>query len=448
MENNNYDPVYGYETDDTGSDNANNNAAGTEVKAATNTTSYTTGGLPEDYDIKKGKRTSFRRGILVGVCSCLGVVIVAAGIISLVAMLKSGGNIFTKDVESKVAFIEALIKETYYRDVDQETMTEGIYSGIVSSLGDPYSGYYTADQYSQLMIDVSGEYGGIGASLLKDPDTGEVMIIKIYDGFPAKKAGLKEGDVIISADGQMGDEMDLEIFVKYIRGEPGSVVEIKYRRDGEENVVSVTRENIIIPTVAHRMLKDNIGYIEISEFSNSTAKDFNEAMNDLDSQGVEGIIIDLRSNPGGVVDTAVDIADALLPKGLVVYLQDKQGHRTNYNSDASWVDTPLVVLVDGNSASSSEILVGALRDYDRATIVGTKTYGKGIVQSTLPLGDGSAVKLTIAEYFTPNGDSIDGVGIEPDVVVEYEYSGDEDAEEYDYLADSQVQKALEILKGQ
>ena len=437
-----YDPVYGYVNDQT-----DGTAQEVQPEAPAPQTPLQQGSTDSSESlIRKTKRKSFRNGIIVGVCSMLVVFLIGVIGIAVYTIVYGLGGTFTSDVESKVAFIEALIREYYYKDVDDETMTEGIYAGIVDSLGDDYSAYYTPEEYQDEMVDTTGNYGGIGASLQKDPDTGMVEVVRIFDGVPAEKAGLKQGDILISADGHIGQELDLDVFVHYIRGEEGSTVEIVYERDGEQNTVNIVRESISIPTIDHRMLKDDIGYIEISEFNLSTADDFKAALEDLQSQDMKALIIDLRSNPGGLVDICTDILDMILPEGTTVYMEEKDGDRTTYKSDAAnYIDIPIAVLINDYSASASEIFAGAIRDFHYGTLIGTKSYGKGVVQVTLPLNDGSAVKLTIAQYFTPSGECIDGVGITPDVEIEYEYTGDEDADEYDYYSDNQVNKAIEIL---
>ena len=428
-----FDPVYGYVTKE----------AEGESSSSPNTLPPTDTG---DTELKKAKGKSFRGGFLVGSLSTLAIVVILVLVLVVHALFNGIGWVFTDDVESKANFIEALIHELYYKDVDDETMKEGIYAGIVDSIGDPYSRYYSAKEYDEAVIDTTGIYGGIGASLQKDQEPGEVVVVNIYDGVPADKAGLKEGDILVSADGQRGVDMDLEEYVRLIRGEAGTTVEIVYRRDDKENTVTITRDRISIPTVDHRMLDGNVGYIRISEFNSPTADEFREALYDLQAQGMTSVIFDLRSNPGGLVDVVSDVLDEILPEGTVVYMESKNGDRSTYRSDAKkHLDIPIAVLVDGYSASASEIFAGAIRDFKYGTLIGTQTYGKGVVQSTLPLSDGSAVKITIAQYFTPSGECIEGVGIKPDIELEYEYTGDEEADEYDYSADNQVQKAIEIL---
>lgn len=437
MDNDNkaYDPVYGYEEGEKKE----------EVKPPypSNDSQPSGTGLNNE---KKAKRRSFGLGMLVGVLVSIAVLFVVLIIVVFSEFYNGFGGIFIKDVESKANFIEEIIHQTYYKDVDNETLTDGIYDGIVGSLGDPYSDYYTPEEYQQLIIDNTGNYSGIGASLQKDLDTGLVYVVYVYDGVPAEKAGIRAGDILVSVDGQKGVDMPLDAFVRLIRGEAGSTVEIVYERDEKEYTVTVTRDSITLPSVDYRMVTDEVGYIRISDFTVSTPDAFREALEDLKSQGMTSVIFDLRDNPGGMVDSVTEILDEILPKGTTVYMEDKNGKRTTYTSDdAKCLKMPIALLINGNSASASEIFAGAIRDFKYGTLIGTQTYGKGVVQITLPLSDGSAVKLTVSQYFTPSGECIDGVGISPDIELEYEYSGDTEADEYDYMADNQVQKAIEIL---
>ena len=330
--------------------------------------------------------------------------------------------------------------------MDQETLQNGAYHGIFDSLEDPYSQYFTPEEYAEYSSVVNGNFGGIGAGLQKDADTGEVVVTKIYKDSPAEKGGIKEGDIIVSADGHKGVNYSLEDYVsKYLRGDEGTEVNLVISREGEEIEVTLVRDIIEVETVAYKMLDDNIGYISISQFTGSTDKEFEKAFEELESQGMTAVIYDLRNNGGGIVDTATNILDYLLPKGTVMYTMDKAGNRRDYNSGASHKEIPTVVLVNGNTASSAEIFTGAIRDFEYGTIIGTQTYGKGIVQTSFKLQDDSAVKLTTHKYYTPNGECIHGQGITPDIVLEYEFLGGED-DEYAVEFDNQLQKALEVLR--
>ncbi len=347
--------------------------------------------------------------------------------------------------ESKLQTILYIIKNYYYQDVDDQTLIDGVYAGLVESLDDPYSAYYTAEEYEDLMDTLTGNYAGIGALLQKNAETGEVAITKVYEDTPAAQAGLKEGDIIVSADGNIATEEDLDVFVQHIRGEEGTDVELVINREGEEMTVTCTRASISTPTVEHQMLDNNVGYIQVSQFTDGTYDDFVAAYEDLEAQGMTSVIFDMRNNGGGLLDSVVDILDYLLPEGTVVYTMDKAGNREDYTSDAAnYKSIPMTVLVNGNTASAAEIFTGAIRNFEYGTIIGTQTFGKGIVQSTIPLTDGSAVKLTTQTYYTPSGECIHGTGITPDEVLEYEFMGGED-DQYSVDLDNQIQKALEVL---
>ncbi len=349
---------------------------------------------------------------------------------------------------SKLATIISYIKSYYYQDVEDTDLVDGIYKGLVESLGDDYSAYYTQDEYQDLMTSVTGNYSGIGALLSQNKETGVVTITKVYSGTPAEEAGLKAEDIIEYADEYAAGEEDLDAFVQHIRGEEGTTVTLTILRGDVEMAIEVTRAKVSTPSVEYQMLDNNIGYIQISQFMENTADDFKAAYEDLESQGMTAVIFDLRNNGGGLLDSVNEIMDYLLPEGTIVYTMDKNGNRQDYNSDSEHhKDLPSAVLVNGYSASASEIFTGAVRDYEYGTIIGTQTFGKGIVQSTIPLSDGSALKLTTASYYTPNGECIHGVGITPDIELEYQFLGGED-DEYSIDLDNQIQKAIEVLNQQ
>jgi carboxyl-terminal processing protease len=322
-----------------------------------------------------------------------------------------------------------------------------LYAGLFDNL-DVYSQYYTAEEYQELYeSSVSGTYCGIGASLQQDEATKAVTIVHVYDDSPAQEAGLLADDIILSADGYDASEMDLTEFVSHIRGEEGTTVHLTVYRAGESEELEfdIVRRSLSLPTVSSDMI-GTTGYIQVTEFTDATPEQFSNALESLKSQNMESLIVDLRSNPGGMLTAVCDMLDEILPEGLIVYTEDKAGERVEYNStDDKSLDLPLVVLVDGNSASASEIFAGAIQDRNAGTIVGTTTYGKGVVQTIRSLPDGSAFKLTTNKYFTPGGTCIQGIGIEPDVEVEYEFLGGED-DAYSYEFDSQIQKALEVLQ--
>ena len=344
----------------------------------------------------------------------------------------------TKDV---LRFFGALrfIETQYVRDVDYTKLIDGAISGMVKTLDDPHSIYLDPKMYELMRSHTEGSFGGVGIVMgFKD---NKITVISVMEGTPSEAAGIKTGDEIIAVDGVPTSEIEPEEVVLHIRGEIGTDVTLKIRRAGEEDRDYVVRRATIqVHTVAGQMLPDTdgIGYIRIASFSEHTADEFKDAYHALENEGVKGMIIDLRENPGGLVTSCVAIANMVVPKGPVVSVVQKDGRREEYESELSEEKYPLVVLIDGNSASASEILAGALQDTGAATIVGQTSYGKGSVQVILPLYDDDALKLTIAKYYTPSGRSIDGTGIEPDVRVEPQADGAQDV---------QLLKAIDVMKG-
>lgn len=345
--------------------------------------------------------------------------------------------------EEKLSVLKGLIDENYIGDVDEEALEEGIYKGYIQGLEDPYSVYYNEEETKDLYETTEGEYSGIGAVLSQDLESGVITLVQIYEDSPAAKAGLKDNDILTKVGDIEVTGMDLSEVVTYIKGEKGTDVDLTVLRgeDAEEITVTATRDTVEAQTVKYEMLEGQTGYLSVSEFDSVTYAQYEEALNELTAQGMTGLIVDLRNNPGGNLNTVCEMLDLVLPKGTIVYTEDKDGKReTATSDDEHQINVPMVVLVNGNSASASEIYAGAVQDYGIGKIVGTQTYGKGVVQQIFDLGDGTSVKLTIAEYFTPNGRSIDGEGITPDVEVEYE------ADENNPEADNQLEKALEVMK--
>ena len=365
----------------------------------------------------------------------------------------------SKDVQDKTKKIEDYIDKYFYFDEDGEKQEESYFDGIMEGLDDPYSCYYTKEEYERMKEDDSGSFSGIGATLQQDVETGVVVVVKPMKGNPAEKAGVLAEDKIVQVDEtELTTDMDLDSVVSIIRGPKGSTVHLKIYRDSDKKYheFDIVRDDIKVDTVEYNKISEaNIGYIYVSQFINTTAEDFMAAVDDLQSQGVEALVIDMRSNPGGFVKAATTMADYLVEddlladgaekNGLLLQTKDKNGKVDDeiVCQDGHSVDLPMVVLVNGNTASASEIFTGIMKDYKKATIIGTKTYGKGIVQQVIPLDDGSAIKITIAKYFIPSGTDIHKVGIEPDKVVEYEQiASDTDAATID---DTQEQAALEEL---
>ena len=404
---------------------------------------------------EKDDNRSFWRGLAVGLASSCAILLVVFGSVKIYqtyrvyGKLASGNSAETESVANektteKLGVLENTIKQYFWQDVDESTLEEGVYKGLLESLDDPYSVYYTHDELVQLQQQTEGIYYGIGAYISQDNEMGYVRVSKIIKNTPAEASGLQQDDYIYKVDGEDMQGKDSSYVVSKIKGEAGTKVTITVVREGATDPIDieVERQKIESPTVEYQMLDNDMAYIQITEFDMVTTDQFEQAYKQAQADGMKGLILDLRSNPGGNLSTVCDIARMILPKGLIVYTEDKYGKREEYTCDgANQIKVPLVVLTNGYSASASEILAGAVKDYGIGTLVGTTTYGKGIVQKVINLSDGSAVKLTVSNYFTPNGNNIHKIGIEPDVEVEF------DAEQYKNGVDNQLEKAKEVLAG-
>ena len=404
---------------------------------------------------EKDDNRSFWRGLAVGLASSCAILLVVFCSVKIYqtyrvyGRLASGSSAETESVANektteKLGVLENTIKQYFWQDVDESTLEEGVYKGLLESLDDPYSVYYTHDELVQLQQQTEGIYYGIGAYISQDNEMGYVRVSKIIKNTPAEASGLQQDDYIYKVDGEDMQGKDSSYVVSKIKGEAGTKVTITVVREGATDPIDieVERQKIESPTVEYQMLDNDMAYIQITEFDLVTTEQFEEAYKQAQADGMKGLILDLRSNPGGNLSTVCDIARMILPKGLIVYTEDKYGKREEYTCDgANQIKVPLVVLTNGYSASASEILAGAVKDYGIGTLVGTTTYGKGIVQKVINLSDGSAVKLTVSNYFTPNGNNIHKIGIEPDVEVEF------DAEQYKNGVDNQLEKAKEVLAG-
>lgn len=352
------------------------------------------------------------------------------------------------DMESKMEEIDEIVDQFYLDEKDEDEVESFIYKGMMAGLGDPYSTYYTKEEYKELVESTSGVYCGIGVSVTQDTKTGDIIIVTPFKTGPAYDQGVQAGDVITKVEGEDVEGQEINSVVAKMKGEEHTKVKITVYRASTKKFLDfeIERREIEIPSVDYKMLDNHMGYIEVSSFDEVTSKQFEKAIKNLEKQGMEGLIVDLRNNPGGLINVVVDMCDVIIKKGTVVYTEDKNKKRTNFDAKSSdEFSKPMVVLVNENSASAAEIFTGCMRDYKKATIVGTNTYGKGVVQRIFQLKDGSAIKLTIASYFTPNGDNIHKVGIKPDVEVEL----DEKLATKAVLEpeeDNQLQKAIEVLK--
>lgn len=389
----------------------------------------------EEAALKKRQYTAIIliAGIIIGMSAMWVITSCAGGFIKVNAagyedMLK----VYKK--YSKLEEIYSYIDENYYTDVDDDKLMEGIYSGLVKALDDPYSSYMSKDKFREWNSDISGEFGGIGVTFTKD-DNGEFLIVSVIDDTPAYKAGIRAGDTIEAVDGKTYEDMN--DIVAVIRGKEGTSLKLTYKRDDSKKTVTIVRDTIQIESVKSEVRKDNIGYIRISSFIETTAEDFKKALSEMESAKVKGMVIDIRNNGGGLVNEGLEVADELLGKCTLVCYVDNKGNKTYSYSDKDKTDIPYVLLVDGATASTSEILTAAVRDNNGGKIVGTKTFGKGIIQNTSQFKDGSALKLTVMQYLSPDGNEIHKKGVKPDYVVKLKKNDD---------TDYQLNKAVELLK--
>ena len=372
--------------------------------------------------------------------------IIAVLLIAIISSISTLGLIYyalgfnEQGFSNLMRFITAyrFIETKYVNDTDDVKLIDGAIDGMVKSLNDPHSNYLSPKMYKTLMEQTEGSFAGIGVVMGMDNEQ-KIHIVGIMENSPGQKAGLQEGDEILAVDGVPVTQMAFDEVAAHVRGQAGTDVVLTIMRDNANQDITITRDNIKLKTVGHKMLDNNIGYIQIVSFSEDTANEFNEAYNNLKNQGMKALVLDLRNNPGGLLTTCVEIAKKLVPKGEIVSIVDKQGNKETYSSSLEAPEYPLAVLINKNSASASEILSGAIQDTKAGTIIGNTSYGKGSVQTILPMFEDDAVKLTIAKYYTPSGRSIDGTGITPDI----EINLDENA-----TSDTQLDKALEVLKAQ
>jgi carboxyl-terminal processing protease len=390
-------------------------------------------------------KKSFLSGLAVGMAIVIFVNIVFIGF--RIAMGMTGHS--NLGMNQKVNKILAYLNRFYVDKIDEVALEEGMYKGLVAGVGDPYTTYMSKEEFEDFQTETTGRYAGIGVVVSVDQTDQLITVVSPFEGSPGAEAGLIPGDKIIKVNDFEVTGDDLNEAVSMMKGPAGTKVKLTVYRKSEFKTfdVEITRANIDYPTVSHKMLDGNIGYIKIVSFDEVTYDQFMTAYKDLTSKGQKGLIIDLRNNPGGLLSIVTKIADQLLPEGMIVYTEDKNGKKDTYLSDANEIKVPLVILVNQNSASASEILSGAVKDHNKGKLVGTTTFGKGLVQSIYPLGDGSAIKITISKYYTPSGVCIQGIGIEPDYVVELP----DDLKSkltLDEKEDIQLKKALEVIKEQ
>ena len=368
----------------------------------------------------------FAGGMLAGCLTGLLVPVLVVGLIVFFLGVSFNGRgntdeeeAYYRQLESKLAEIQACIDEHYVFEYDREELTDMLFRGYVAGLGDPYSAYYTAEEYADTMEAASGEYYGIGVLVSQDPASYVISVVNVFKNSPAMEAGLQTGDVLIAVEGEDITAMALDAVVPLIKGEEGSFVSITvYRPESrQELTLPVERRRVEVDTVSCRMLDETTGYLALIEYDSVSPNQVRSAIGELTAGGMERLILDLRDNPGGLLDSVLAIADFFLEKdALIFYMEDKQGREYRFNAkEEALFSGELIVLINGNSASAAEVLSGALKDHDRATLMGETSFGKGIVQSYLELSDGSALKLTTEHYCTPDGSDIHGRGIEPHI---------------------------------
>jgi len=347
-----------------------------------------------------------------------------------------------------ISDVMELIKNKYIEDVDTEKLIEGAIKGMVDSLEDPYSVYMNESEFRDFITALDGAFGGVGIVLSTDENTGDIIVVSPIEGTPAYKAGILPRDIIVKVDDVDLTGKSLDDAVRLLRGEKGTQVTVYVKRGNNQELLKfqLTRDDIRVTTVNHEVLDDNIGYIKITSFDSKTYNEFKQTLDSLKAQGIKGLVLDLRNNPGGSLYESVMIADEILGKGIIVYTEDRNKNRLEeYFSDEEKISMPLVVLINENSASASEIVAGAIKDHKAGILVGTKTFGKGSVQEVQPFENKTGMKLTIAKYYLPSGRCIDGTGIEPDIEVKL----DKETGIFNVPRekDKQLLKAIEILKS-
>ena len=393
------------------------------------------------------------RSLLGTAAFLLVAVIITLSVINFVSIPLPGGGVIlsARDYNSlkelnKFIRVKTFLDSHYYRDTDPAALEEGAIRGMLEALEDPYTVYMDKDEYDSFMTHTTGTYEGIGL-VVEGGEDGYIRVVAPIEDTPSARAGIRTADRIIRVDGQEVYADQLERAVAMMKGPEGTEVVLTIMREGLSDPfdVNIVREEIRLVTVKSEVIEDNIGYVRISAFDEKTDEDFRTQIKRLQGEGIQGLILDLRGNPGGLLDVVVRVADFIMGKGLIVYTEDRQGNRNEELSDDGELGLPLVVLVDGGSASASEILAGAIQDSETGILVGTRTFGKALVQTIQGLGDGSAIKMTIAQYYTPKGRSIQGSGIQPDYVVER--PDDAVIGDYSEGKDTQLAEALELIKN-
>lgn len=342
--------------------------------------------------------------------------------------------------------IKDAIASGYYQDVDTNKLYEGALKGMVEALNDPYSSYYTADEFRSKLEDLTGTYSGAGMTVSADPESNKIVVTTVFSGTPADKAGLKAGDIIVQIDGKAMDGVKLEEATDRIKGAAGTSVTLTVKRGEKTFDVNLVRANIDLQHVTWELFDNSIGYIRMTEFDSDCAEKFDQAVKDLKDKGAVALVLDMRDNPGGFFDQAVKVADRLVEDGRIVSTRDRNGKEQEWKADGHMIDLPFAIIVNGYSASATEIVTAAVKDHMTGRIVGEKTFGKGVVQSLITLDGGSGLKLTTSEYFSPNGSRIQKVGVTPDITVSLPDELVRNPQKRTTENDTQLQKAMELFK--
>ncbi len=374
--------------------------------------------------------------------------VAAAGVLRLAGYrtISATGYEEYQELREEYGFLNALkelVQEEYYLPIEDDTsLINGMYKGLVSGLGDPYSEYLTPEEFEQAYADITGNYCGVGVTMWVNEED-YIEVVSVIDDSPAQQAGIRTGDVILGVDGVAYGGSQMSKAAELIRGDAGTEVTLTILRDGKMQNYTMERKQVTEVTVQGQMMENSVAYLRITRFEMNTGEQFDKALAKLEEQGAQGLIIDLRNNGGGMVDSAVQVADALLDEATVIYAEDRNGRRTYYKTEAGKTQLPYVLLVDGGTASAAEILAEGVQDNEGGLIIGQQTYGKGIIQSTQQLINGAALKMTTMQYYSPKGTAIHGIGVTPDVTVEL--SAD-DVDENGDIIDRQLEKAMEFFR--
>ncbi|HZK34834.1 MAG TPA: S41 family peptidase [Bacillota bacterium] len=357
-----------------------------------------------------------------------------------------------KDFYRKFNGVKDIIEKSYLEEPNSEDLLDGALKGLVEGLEDPYSYYMTAEEYKEMLIDIEGSYAGVGLSVTVNTDDNQITVMNVFKGSPAESVGMMAGDKIIGIGDESVDGAMLDEAVSKMRGEPDTDVSVTVNRDGDIVKFDLTRAIVEYPDMEYRMINDRVGYIWLYRFDQNSAGNMKSAIAELQGLGMEGLVLDLRSNPGGLLTACLEIADIFLPKGLIMYSEDRYGAREEHSSTSDQVDIPLAVLINGFSASASEVFAGAIQDHEVGVVIGKTTFGKGLVQSLMPFTEGDVLRLTTSEYFTPNGRKINGIGVIPNIEVDdleeaYEFTRDNPGEQLPVELDAALTRGIEELTG-